>query len=466
MHRALARRYFYFFCTYVYPDFITAPHHLEICDALDDVVAGKIKRLHVALPPRHSKSLLISELFPGFWFGHNPDKQIIHASYAASLSNKFSMSVRRLIRDNARYRELFPHIALSPDRRRLDDWLLVTGGGFRSIGVTGGITGLGCHLAIVDAPHKEGDEQSEHLLEVVWNWWASAMQTRLMPGAAVLFPMTRWAVNDMAGRALRLAASDLDADQWTCLIYPALAVENDPLGRAPGEALWPKQYSRKRLLAIKAASERYFESLFQQNPQLHEEPLFSMDSFVRASHVAKKHFWTVDIAITEKDRSDYTVFGRWSWEDDVFALHKIIRFRAQWPSVRAEMKCVLDTYPDEKMYLPKHLTELFAIQLFRQNYSSQIEEVSMPGDKYSRAVVLSDVCKRCTVIVIPGADGDIFVDEHTGFMTIAKHDDCVDVSSVATHAMGLQKVFDILVYGVGVDVDDRQAIETFEDLGF
>ena len=155
--RAVARRRFLAFCQYVYDGFIVAPHHIAIANQIDRLVDGHVKRLHVALPPRHSKSLMCSELLPAYWLGHNPDKHIIHASYAASLSNEFSSRVRSIIRDNERYHILFPHIALDPERRRVDNWRLVTGGGLRSIGVQGGITGSGADLFIIDDPHKEGD---------------------------------------------------------------------------------------------------------------------------------------------------------------------------------------------------------------------------------------------------------------------------------------------------------------------
>lgn len=463
-HRALARRSFYFFCTYVYKDFLTAPHHLLIAEALDKMTSGATTRLFIALPPRHSKSLMCSELYPAYWLARNPTKQIIHASYASSLSNKFSMSVRSMVRDNVAYKELFPHMALDQERRRMDDWWLTSGGGFRSIGVTGGITGSGADLFIVDDPHKEGDELSPTALDVIWNWWASAAQTRLSPGAPVLLVMTRWHPNDMAGRSLRLAESDAAADQWETLIFPALAVAHDALGRSPGQALWPERYSRERLLAIRAVSERYFEALFQQNPEFSNEPLFAVGDFTRAIHHAASYFWTFDIAITEKERSDYTVCAKWSFSDDILCLHHIERFRAQWPVVKQALVDIMHDNPLDDLYFPTQLLELFALQTLRADADdpARIHEVVMPGDKHSRAVVLSDFTKNSTVIVCPGETGDQFVLEHVNFLGTAKHDDCVDVSSVATHAIGLQERFHLAIVG---QVDDKNERSEIDKLG-
>ncbi|MEN8172009.1 MAG: hypothetical protein ABFS03_03930 [Chloroflexota bacterium] len=414
---------------------------------LQGIQEGDVKRLMIALPPRHTKSLMCSELFPAWWLAHNPDKQIIHASYAAALSNGFSLKVRALIRDNPVYRRLFPHIALSPDRQRLDDWKLISGGGFKSIGVGGGVTGHGADLFIIDDPHKEGDEQSATALQSVWDWYNSAARTRLSPGASILFPMTRWHPRDLAGRNLELAEFDKDADQWELVRLPALAEENDPLGREVGAALWPERFSKKNLLAIRAISERYFEALFQQNPSVTNEPLFGLGDFHRRENPlsVSTPFWTFDLASSDKERSDYTVAGKWSHSGNVLILHRVVRFRRQWPAVRRWLLDLAREEHESVFYFPNHSLELLALQMLRKEVGERTDvrfkAVEQPGDKVERAGVLSDFAKNGTVVVAAGKDEDAFVNEHCNFPDATDHDDCVDMSSVATHAVGLQKRF-------------------------
>jgi len=301
----------------------------------------------------------------------------------------------------------------------------------------------------------------------VYNWFASAAITRLSPGAPVIFPMTRWHPADLAGRLIDLGERDPDADQWDTLIFPALAVENDPLGRVPGEALWPARYSEKALHAIRAISERYFEALFQQNPQLHDEPLFVIEDFRRGTVKAKHRFWTFDLALTENERSDYSVFGQWSYEGDILCLHRVVRMRAQWPQIKAEIKKILRAWEKDDLYFPKHLTELYAVQALRDECGDgqRIKQVSMPGDKYGRASVLSDFCKHGTVLVCLGESGDQFVLEHVGFPDTSKHDDFVDMSSVATHALGLHEEFSLAIAEYAGNESRRDA-ETFKELGY
>ncbi len=441
----IARRFFLDFARFVFPGLLVNHHHVKMAQKLDALRNKEIFFLMMALPPRHTKSLFCSILYPAFWLGHNPEKQIIHSSYAAALSNSFSLQVRAMVRDSEQYKILFPHMALSPERQRLDDWKLVTGGGFKSIGVGGGITGHGADLFIIDDPHKEGDEKSPTQLQAVFDWWTSAARTRLSPGAAVLFPMTRWAPRDLAGRQLEIAEHDRKADQWELLRLPAIAEKKDPLGRKRGTALWPERYSLEALLKIRAISERYFEALFQQNPQITDQPLFKLDDFVRSDvPVVGEIFWTVDLASTIQSRADYTVFGRWSWYRNTLALLEGYRFRATWSAVKKELKSLIYKFPDENWYFPKHSLELIAVQTLRDEMPTQrhrIRAVLQSDPKYERALPLSDIGKSGKLIVCRGEFGDLFVRELCGFPDELGHDDMVDMSSVATHALKLHTKF-------------------------
>lgn len=452
--RELARRDFLRYCEYIYPNWITASHHYLISDRLEKVRAGEITRLQISMPPRHGKSLMASILFPAFWLAHNPGKQIIHISYAAALSNDFSRQVRQIIRDDPTYHMLFPAIQLDPDRQRVDDWKTTAGGGFKSVGVQGGVTGHGADLMIIDDPTKEGDEQSPATLEAIWAWFMSAARTRLAPGAAVVEIMTRWHPLDLMGRQQELECSDKAADQWEKLVLPALALDGDLLGREPGEALWPERFAREDLLAIKALSERYFESLFQQNPSLDATALFRAPAFKRLSAMvageidASRWIWTFDLAFTDKSRSDYNVFGCW-WLNPArnrLYLREVYRFRAEWPEVRRRIIELVDLHPDDVFAFPKHQLELLAVQTLKESRpDARVASVVLPSDKKANAAVFAQWVAAGRVYICEGRDGNQFISEHSLFPDAAPHDDCVDCSSVITHYLGLRRVIDILM---------------------
>ena len=141
--------------------------------------------------------------------------------------------------------------------------------------------------------------------------------------------------------------------------------------------------------------------------------------------------------------------------------------RAQWPKVKEEIIKIMLAGGDEDLYFPKHLTELYAVQALRDECDDghRIKQVSMPGDKYGRASVLSDFCKHGTVLICLGETGDQFVQEHVGFPDVSKHDDFVDNSSVATHALGLHEEFNIAIAELMFDGSSRDAA-TYKELGY
>jgi len=132
-----------------------------------------------------------------------------------------------------------------------------------SFGVGSALTGVGAHLEIIDDPHKEGDEQSQVLLDGVTQWYTTAARTRLHPGGRIVIPHTRWSEDDLIGQLIHMP----DSDPFEYFTLPALALENDMLGRAVGEALWPERYPREELLKVRALSSVAFDALYQQNPQ-------------------------------------------------------------------------------------------------------------------------------------------------------------------------------------------------------
>lgn len=76
---------------------------------------------------------------------------------------------------------------------------------------------------------------------------------------------TRWHEDDLAGRLLADMAAG--GDQWEVISLPALAEQNDPLGRAAGAPLWPEwedddALARKR----RAVGPRDWSALYQQRP--------------------------------------------------------------------------------------------------------------------------------------------------------------------------------------------------------
>ena len=65
--------------------FIVGDHHRQICETLDKVVRGDIKRLIINIAPRYGKTELVSKNFVAYGLALNPRSKFIHLSYSDDL---------------------------------------------------------------------------------------------------------------------------------------------------------------------------------------------------------------------------------------------------------------------------------------------------------------------------------------------------------------------------------------------
>ncbi len=298
-----------------------AAHHRHLIKGLSAVSRGDIDRLMILMPPGSAKSTYASILFPPWWFTQHPRSSVIAVSHTQALAEAFSRRIRNLILD----REGQLGYALQPDERAATHWRTSDGGDYLAVGVRGGITGRRADLILIDDPIRsqwEADSRSHR--EQLWEWYKADLVTRLKPKGRIILIMTRWHEDDLGGQLLQTAP-----DEWHVLRLPAIAETDDPLGRVPGEALWPQwedrdALERKRL----AVGERAWASLFQQSPRPATGSVFSaaclvvvdqppslMDGrVVRAWDLAatvatgtNDPDWTVGIKMARDSRNRFTV---------------------------------------------------------------------------------------------------------------------------------------------------------------
>lgn len=244
-------------------------HHETICAALEEVEKGAYQRLIISMPPRHGKSELASRRFPAWFMGKDPYRQVIFATYNAELAGGFGRSVREVMRMPA-FQQVFPGCKLRTGSQSADRLETEEGGVAGFVGVGGGLTGKGADLLIIDDPIKDREEaDSKRERDKLWEWFTQVAMTRLMDGGRVVIIMTRWHEDDLIGRLTdpkNPCYNDEVAEQWRVLSLPAIAEDNDPMGRKPGEALWPERYGLPFLNEIKRLNPRGFSALYQGKP--------------------------------------------------------------------------------------------------------------------------------------------------------------------------------------------------------
>lgn len=292
----------------------------------------------ISMPPRHGKTQKVSRIYPTWHLGNYPDHRVMLVSYAADLATKNSRWVRNSIRNDA-YQKFFG-IKLADDSQAVNAFNLHgREGGLEAIGIGGGATGKGAHLLIIDDPIKNRAEaESVTYRNKVWDSYTDDLYTRLEPGGAVLVVMTRWHEDDLAGRLIKMGG-------WHELRLPAIAEENDPIGRVRGTALWEARYPLSRLLTIQATLGEYaWSGLYAQRPSPTEGGKFKRAWFDAQTELPPMkrivRFW--DLAMSDTDSADYTVGVKLGEAVDghVYVID-VARARKDWADVVPFMKTVI-----------------------------------------------------------------------------------------------------------------------------
>ena len=92
-----AKNDFMSFVKAVWPEFIEGPHHRVIAKKFNDLATGKINRLIVNMPPRHTKSEFASYLLPAWMVGRTPKLKIIQATHTGELAVRFGRKAKTLL---------------------------------------------------------------------------------------------------------------------------------------------------------------------------------------------------------------------------------------------------------------------------------------------------------------------------------------------------------------------------------
>lgn len=264
--------------------------HLDIIDRIyQRIAAGERLRVMVTMPPRAGKSRRTSRWGPVWYLRQQPEHRFMLASYAAHLADDHGRWVRNTITEHAHTLGIsLKYGSQAANRFDIDGHE----GGMVTAGVGGALTGRGAHVAAVDDPFKGSEDAgSPTQRDRVWDWWQSVLLTRLEPQGSVLLVNTRWDDDDLSGRLLKEEPED-----WIVIDLPALALtDNDPLGRKPGEALWPARFSADDYARIrKSVGERVWWSLYQQQPRPLEGGVWQW-AWITANRISPVAFRGVDL---------------------------------------------------------------------------------------------------------------------------------------------------------------------------
>ncbi len=386
---------------------VQAAHHdLMEAEILDALYVGY--DLLFEAPPRHSKSETFSRALPGWFMGRYPDKAVMHASYAVRLGARFGGRIRN---DLSVHGPACFGVTISKETRSKSVFELADAasgrprdGRFFACGVEGGVHGEGADLLVTDDLVKGAEAvRSDVQLDALKEFCLVDLETRRNPGARHVGIMTRWSEADPHGMWL-----EAFPDRYRIVKLPALAEDDDPLGRERGAALWPERFPVSRLEEIRRGMPAYhWNALYQQRPSPIEGAIFrrawwddcrygvtanGYDCGGRVvGHGAAHVYATVDLAFSEKRSADWTVICVFALDDQDPAralLLDVRRMRVRLPDLIGAVRDVMRDWDVSVVYVERAGQQVGTIDLLvREGFPiktwgrSETDDLRVSGDK-------------------------------------------------------------------------------------
>jgi len=422
----------------MWPGFIHGRHHKVMARKFEEIAEGKIKRLIINMPPRHTKSEFASFLLPAWFLGKYPQKKIIQTSNTAELAVGFGRKVRNLV-SSEQYHKIFPNVNLRSDSKAAGRWATNQNGEYFAIGVGGTVTGKGADLLIIDDPHSEQEAAlasgDPTVFDRVYEWYTSGPRQRLQPGGAIVVVMTRWSKRDLTGRIVQSSIDREGNDEWEIIDFPAIMPSGNPL--------WPQFWSIEELEALRSelpASK--WNAQYQQSPTSEEGAIIKREWWQiwekedppRCEYIIQS--W--DTAFTKNERSDYSACTTWgvfymneNENDAHIILLDAFKRRMEFPELK---KVAFDTYkewePDAFVVEAKASGAPLIYELRAMGIPVQEFTPSRGNDKMVRINSISDLFASGKVWAPGTRWADEVIEEMAAFPN-SDHDDLVDSTTQA-----------------------------------
>ncbi len=415
------------FVKYVWPQFIEGAHHKIYAEKLQAVADGKIKRLIINMPPRHTKSEFASYLFPTWLMGRDPTKKIIQATHTAELAVGFGRKVKNLI-DSEDFRDIFPNVKLAVDAKASGRWSTNDGGEYYAVGVGGALAGRGADLAIIDDPVSEQDALSSTALDGIYEWYTSGPRQRLQPGGSIIIVMTRWSIRDLTAKVLS-KQSEKGADKWDIVEFPAIMPS--------GKSLWPEYWELDELEGVKASIPvGKWNAQYMQNPTAEEGAIIKREWW----QIWKKEdpppcdyiIQSYDTAFSKSDRADYSAVTTWGifvepdTNEEHIMLLDAVKGRWEFPQLKEEANELYKMYdPDMVLIEQKGSGMPLTQELRRMGIPVTPFTPSRGADKFTRMHSCAPVFESGMVWCPETNFADEVMEECASFPN-GEHDDLAD----------------------------------------
>ena len=416
-------------------NFINNWHIDLLCEALECIFYGKIKRLIVCMPPRYMKSLCISTAFPAWALGNDPSHKIIVASYAMPLAEKLSIDTRTII-EQEWFAKHFPNTALN-QRINSKRKFATNMEGFRlATSVNGSLTGEGCDILIADDPQKPLNIENKKYRDKTFDWLSNTFFSRLnnKKQGKIVIVMQRLHEDDIIGRLTENKIENKliqKINNWHIINLPAIA-KSDDFFRKKGEALNEKMEDIETLGIIeKQMGNYYFNAQYQQSPQnaicgflkksqmkiINEKIILNLPVFI-----------SIDSAFKSGENNDFTAIS--IWQERVFENKTklvLVDFILKKLEFNELIKTIRDTFTKYnvcKMLIEDKASGISIIQNLQKEFSEQIVAIKPINSKEVRFLSSITYIESGDVVFLQDIPENVF--QQLLIFPNGKHDDAVD----------------------------------------
>ena len=459
----------------VSPDPLVWGRHLDaLCLHLQGVAEGKTDNLLVNLPPRHSKSIVCTVLWPVWLWLRNPTERVISASYSKRLATEHSSQSRRLI-ESPDFKRLYPGLVLRDDSNAKDAYRNTEGGQRLAVSVGSSTTGFDATVLVIDDLHSVADRESEAEREAAVDYYRLTLSSRAVPGKRVprVVVGQRVHAGDVSGYVL-----DTLDESWSCLVLPMehrpdLPVLQNALGwkdwrKVEGEVLWPQAFPPARVAQIKRDHRHDYACLYGQDVDHTQGDLFRADWFrywreqngllilnerpVRPSSCLR--IAAVDLAVTTNSTSDWTVCVVADCQGGDVIVRHLLRKRLDGTRLVPELEAVYRAWKPAFVAVEKAGQQSVIIDQLKIK-GLPVKGVVPQGDKETRSVTAQIKFEAGQVWYPANAEWLGAVQGELLAFPRGRHDDCVDALSLLTQ---MATKYDRSLPEVEVDTVEKQRL--------
>ena len=425
-----------------YKDYTDAPHIIRLADKLKQLCRGEYNNLCVAMPPRHSKSSMVTLAFPIWLILNDPSLNILIVNAELSLSEKFGIDLRDYINDFSQTTGVYvSDVKHSSTHLKFEDeYGNLFKGSIKLVGASGGITGQDADYLIIDDPYKGFEDITPSLLDKKIEWFKTKIVQRREPHTKLIICHTRWHTNDLQGYL-----KEHNPDDYEFLEFPAIQEDDTPL--------WPERFNIGFLKQqLEEMGERLFSSIYQQKPLDTSGSFFNMDNLRFEEHTRNHYTYgptvrSYDLAYSDESKGqandstasclmtrtldNYYIIHEVTSEQYGDSLKQVLRSNARLDTPNIPILIETGTTGGAAEFLFKEYKENYL-----QGYN--VQQSKPIGSKVDRATPLRDAILDGKIIIDLNDNQREQLIRQLQSFPLGKHDDIIDAVSYAYNYLQLR----------------------------